>query len=188
MKRTYIYLNGFIYDALEVTKSDLVKIGSVKIPAKAEMVLSHSDDDDFVGYVFGNIDNILCNLNLPYIESNLQDNDNKAYGFILKNDHEVITPNTNITLGQATKLLLAGETVMREGWNGKGMWLVYVPGSDVEVREKTPYWKAGLRGKLHIEGHIDMFTAQGNMQPGWLASQADMVAKDWRWRKNVIEL
>ena len=59
------------------------------------------------------------------------------------------------------------------------MWLVYVPGSEVEVREGTPYWNAGLRGKIKIDGHIDMYTAQGTMQPGWLASQADMQAEDW---------
>ena len=33
-----------------------------------------------------------------------------------------------------------------------------------------------------IEGHmpfITMHTAQGDEQPGWLASQADMLAHDW---------
>ncbi len=32
---------------------------------------------------------------------------------------------------------------------------------------------------MTINGHVDMFTADGKMQPGWLASQTDMLACDW---------
>jgi len=67
----------------------------------------------------------------------------------------------------------------RKGWNGKGMFIVYVPGSEVEIREGTPYWKAGIRGKVKIDAHFDMYTAQGTVQPGWVCSQADMNADDW---------
>lgn len=49
----------------------------------------------------------------------------------------------------------------------------------VQPREGTPYAKAGIE-VVDINPHIDMFTAQGTMQPGWLASQADMLADDWR--------
>jgi len=59
------------------------------------------------------------------------------------------------------------------------MFIIYVPGSEVEVKENTPYWNAGLRGKIKIEPHFDMYTAQGTMQPGWVCSQADMNADDW---------
>ena len=47
----------------------------------------------------------------------------------------------------------------RRGWNGKGMFIVYVSGSEVEVKENTPYWNPGLRGKIKIEPHFDMYTA-----------------------------
>ena len=36
----------------------------------------------------------------------------------------------------------------------------------------------------NYEPVICMFTAQGKHQPGWLASQADMLAEDWE----VVEL
>ncbi len=62
--------------------------------------------------------------------------------------------------GKALDILKAGGRVARTGWNGKGMWLVLVHGSMKPVT-------------------IDMFTAQGAMQPGWLASQADVLAEDW---------
>ena len=87
--------------------------------------------------------------------------------------------DSEFDFGTAIRLLKLGYKVARAGWNGKGMWLVYVPGTEIEVKEGTPYWNAGLRGKLKIDGHIDMYTAQKTIQPGWLASQADIQAEDW---------
>ena len=80
---------------------------------------------------------------------------------------------------QALIQLKASQKIARSGWNGKGMWLVLVRGSDnVTVADGTPYHEAGL-GTVSIDSHIDMYTAEGTMQPGWLASQADMLANDW---------
>jgi hypothetical protein len=65
-----------------------------------------------------------------------------------------------ITFGAAIELMKAGQRVWRKGWNGKGMWLYLTtfPGFDP---------------------CIVMHTAGGTEQPGWLASQADMLANDW---------
>jgi hypothetical protein len=85
-----------------------------------------------------------------------------------------------LTFGLAIEALKMGKRVARAGWNGKGMWLVLDPGSVVgEVREGSVYHKAGIIGALVINPHIDMKTATGEMQPGWLASQTDMLACDW---------
>lgn len=88
--------------------------------------------------------------------------------------------------GEAIRRLKDGRKVARSGWNGKGMWLVLVPGTPVaELREGTPYEKA-LRGQaVHCEilPHIDMWTTNSEGRraflPGWLASQTDMLANDW---------
>lgn len=86
-----------------------------------------------------------------------------------------------MTFGLAIEALKAGRRVARTGWNGKGMWLVMDPGSVVnELRVGSAYHKAGLRGSITINPHIDMKTATGEMQPGWLASQTDMLADDWQ--------
>lgn len=91
-------------------------------------------------------------------------------------------PNTYIgyegSFGWAIQMLQEGYKVARAGWNGKGMWLILQSGSQVELREGSCYYNAGLR-HVTIDPHIDMFTAGGTMQPGWLASQADMLALDW---------
>ena len=87
--------------------------------------------------------------------------------------------NTNFSFGVALLHLEAGSKVARAGWNGKGMWLILVPGTtQCEFREGSPYRSAGLV-QADINPHIDMMTADGKMQPGWLASQTDMLAMDW---------
>ncbi len=84
-----------------------------------------------------------------------------------------------MNFGQAIEALKLGRKVARAGWNGKGMWLVLVPGSFVsDLREGSAYHEAGLTSAT-VNPHIDMFTATGEMQPGWLASQTDMLAEDW---------
>lgn len=85
-----------------------------------------------------------------------------------------------MNFGQAIEALKQGKKVARAGWNGKGMWLILVPGSlGIRPVAGTPYSKAGLTSNININPHVDMFTAQGDMQPGWLASQTDLLAEDW---------
>lgn len=86
--------------------------------------------------------------------------------------------------GRAVQRLKLGERVARAGWNGKGMWLVLVPGTPkAELREGTPYRNALQADSCEILPHIDMWTVNADgrraMLPGWLASQSDMLAEDW---------
>ena len=96
--------------------------------------------------------------------------------------------NFGLNFGQALEYLKAGHQVAREGWNGKGMWLVYVSATQPRIKPDTPYGQVlgefanvddHYVDQIQICAHIDMFTAQGDMQPGWLASQADMLSEDW---------
>lgn len=85
-----------------------------------------------------------------------------------------------LDFGQALTALKAGRRVCREGWNGKGMWLAMMPAMTVPegmVNARTKVFVP--RGDLHVGAYIVMWTAQGTWQPGWLASQADMLADDW---------
>ena len=87
--------------------------------------------------------------------------------------------------GSAISAMKAGSKVARKGWNGKGMFCIYVPGTkDVSFHKDSPYAKAvGTEPGQEILPHIDMWTinAEGRraMLPGWLASQSDMLAEDW---------
>ncbi len=90
-----------------------------------------------------------------------------------------------LDFGAAIAALKDGKKVARAGWNGKGMWLILVPGTPIaNLKEDTPYRKALEVPQCEILPHIDMWTvnAQGRraMLPGWLASQTDMLATDWQ--------
>lgn len=74
--------------------------------------------------------------------------------------------------GDALRALKRGLRVARAGWNGKGMWLVLV------VPETTRH--VSVAGTFDVQACIGMKTADDKMQPGWLASQSDMLATDWR--------
>ena len=83
-----------------------------------------------------------------------------------------------LDFGDALHALRAGYKMARAGWNGKGMFLYYVPGSEFEVTRPPllGIYPAGTVVRYHA--HIDMKTADGTCVP-WLASQADMLAFDW---------
>lgn len=97
-------------------------------------------------------------------------------------------PTNALSFGHAIEALRSGKKVARAGWNGKGMFLVLVPGTvDAKLREGTPYADALFNSKtgesrniVTINQHVDMFTATSEFQPGWLASQTDMLANDWQ--------
>lgn len=88
--------------------------------------------------------------------------------------------------GEAITLLNAGHPVTRQGWNGKGMFLIKAGGYKVAAEDARPngiITKEFLQGRglthLEILPHIDMWTAQNTYLAGWLASQSDMLADDW---------
>jgi len=83
-------------------------------------------------------------------------------------------------IGWAVQQLKGGNIVRRRGWNGKGMFLVFVKGSGrpIDMKPGSPYWES-VGPYVEIEGHVDMYTAHETMQPGWLCSQADLLADDW---------
>jgi len=83
-------------------------------------------------------------------------------------------------IGEAVEAMENGQKVRRAGWNGKGMWLclmpsLFLPKESVNVRTKSHIGEADL----DCQPYIVMWTAQGKWQPGWLASQPDLLAKDW---------
>lgn len=84
-----------------------------------------------------------------------------------------------MNFGQALDMLRSGKKVCREGWNGKGMFIFLVPGSEFKVN-RPPLLGIYPEGTMiRYHSHIDMKTADGFIVP-WLASQTDVLAEDWR--------
>ena len=79
--------------------------------------------------------------------------------------------------GEAIKALKEGKSVARKGWNGKGMFLYLINGSEFQNALKYGYGE--YEHKPTITSSIAMKTAQNTIVIGWLASQTDMLAEDW---------
>jgi hypothetical protein len=78
-----------------------------------------------------------------------------------------------MNFSQALDECKSGKRISRSGWNGKGMWLRFVP---------TESWhcvsKLDAPENLRLLPWIGMKTADGGFVP-WLASQTDILADDW---------
>lgn len=87
-----------------------------------------------------------------------------------------------MNFGEAVEALKKGEVVCRSGWNGKGMFLLYVEYSNSVEAEERPHCHYH---NIKVEGlpWIGMKTADDKFVP-WLASQTDILADDWE----VLEL
>lgn len=72
----------------------------------------------------------------------------------------------SMTFGIALELCKQGYRIARQGWNGKGQYLVYVdPGSSPAELIKMRPW-------------IGIHTVDNQFMP-WVASQSDMLCSDW---------
>tara|TARA_R110000796_G_scaffold243464_1_gene366038 strand:- start:39 stop:545 length:507 start_codon:yes stop_codon:yes gene_type:complete len=94
-------------------------------------------------------------------------------------------PTSAMSFGSAILMAKSGWKVARSGWNGKGMWVIYNPGSKGETHAMTEgslYKQHGV-DECEILPHFDMYTVNASgriaMLPGWLASQSDMNSEDW---------
>jgi hypothetical protein len=87
-------------------------------------------------------------------------------------------PPQTFEFGTALSYLKAGGTVARLGWNGKGMFLLLVPGSTFQVNRAPLLGIYPAGTEITYCPHIDMRTADGKIVP-WLASQTDVLANDW---------
>ena len=83
-------------------------------------------------------------------------------------------PIDGMTFGQAIEALKQGKKVARKGWNGKGMYLFLADTEEMHTKAEI-----GPARAVAVMPCIVMKTAQDNLQPGWLASQNDMLSDDW---------
>jgi len=85
-----------------------------------------------------------------------------------------------MNFGQALEALKEGKKVAREGWNGKGMFLYYVPANSYPASRNPLGTMVGVfpDDMVPYGAYIAMKTAQDNVVP-WLASQTDVLAEDW---------
>ena len=94
---------------------------------------------------------------------------------------------THMDFGAAIRCMEAGNRVQRDGWNGKNMWIAISGLEGPRSVIATNFWSKHasdyareIGGAALVLPCIIMKTATGEILMGWLASQSDMLAKDWR--------
>ena len=117
-------------------------------------------------------------------------------------DVTLIPTATGLSFGEAVEAAKADKLIARAGWNGKGMFVFQRPEDTLsaDVIPKVKSLPASVKEfliaraqkfaaeKLLILAEIGvtfgaylcMFTADGSIANGWLASQTDMLATDWQ--------
>jgi len=84
-----------------------------------------------------------------------------------------------LNFGEVIAGLKQGKRYARQGWNGKGMFVFLVGGSNFTVNREPLLSIMGAGTEVQYRPHIDMKDAEGQIVP-WLASQTDMLAEDWQ--------
>lgn len=81
-----------------------------------------------------------------------------------------------MTFGEAIEQAKQGKRIYREGWNGKNQY--------VEIAKNISYRRPDdvIINVYHnnIGNKCFAFVGTSGIQMGWLASQADMLADDWK--------
>lgn len=81
-----------------------------------------------------------------------------------------------MNFGEAIKLLKEGKKLQREGWNGKGQY--------IELATNISYVNSNKEiinvNHEAIGNKAIAFVGTSGIQLGWLASQSDMLANDWK--------
>lgn len=83
---------------------------------------------------------------------------------------------------QALVEIKDGGRLARRGWNGKGMWVAYSPGFNVQAHN---IFSPAVRsvtgdGMAQFTPYLILRSADGSYVP-WLASQTDILAEDWEY-------
>lgn len=79
--------------------------------------------------------------------------------------------------------VLAGKRATRKDWNGKGMFIYYVP---PKTYTAAKYYDRGtltdherLTNTVKECGHMILYNDKGERVIGWLVSQTDLTSDQW---------
>lgn len=89
---------------------------------------------------------------------------------------EACRPTDAMTFGHAIEAMKAGKKVARAGWNGKNQHIELASC----ISYKSPEGQLVNVNHDAIGNRAVAFCGTSGVQMGWLASQSDMLAEDWR--------
>lgn len=89
---------------------------------------------------------------------------------------EAYRQTDGMNFGLAIEAVKKGHRVARSGWNGKGMYVFLV---DIQEAHTEADLSEFENQDVEISDLLALHSAQKSLQPGWLATQSDMLADDW---------
>ncbi|WP_217994470.1 Gp49 family protein [Vreelandella jeotgali] len=102
------------------------------------------------------------------------------FGFLLAEDRYREAGDskaTGLDFGEALKILRAGGAVKRAGWNGQGMYVFWLQGSNT-IAKIHGFGFGEYMGEPVFRDALFMYTANGELVP-WSVAQSDALAEDW---------
>lgn len=85
---------------------------------------------------------------------------------------------TGLNFGQAIEALEAGKKVARSGWNGKGMFVYYVPADNYPARTAIAKAHWGENALVPYNAYLAIKNVDESVST-WVPSINDLFAKDW---------
>ena len=89
----------------------------------------------------------------------------------------------NLSFSEALRFLKAGHPLAREGWNGKGMFVYFVPAKDYPAQTGVAKSFFGAEATVPYNAYFAIKNPNGTVST-WVPSVNDIVAEDW----SVVDL
>ena len=81
-----------------------------------------------------------------------------------------------MSFGLAIEAVKKGLRIARAGWNGKDMYVFLSDGVEFSTMADMSEF---ANEDVYVSDLLVLRTAQKTLQPGWLATQSDILADDW---------
>lgn len=83
-----------------------------------------------------------------------------------------------LTFGLAIEAVKLGKKIARIGWNGKGMFVYYVPANKYSFSTEVGKSLADEEGKVSYNAYLAIKNVNGTVST-WVPSINDVLAEDW---------
>lgn len=101
-----------------------------------------------------------------------------TYEAVVENAQLPATPTTCLTFGDALRRLKLGEKVARAGWNGKGMFVYFVPAAAYPAQTGVAKSFFGDDALVPYNAYLALKGVDGTINT-WAPSISDTLAEDW---------
>lgn len=163
---TYVSMKKFLNDYEKYKDSEDLAINLyIHMPDNSTEIIFNSEGHNKIEYIKKTYDDNMVHKNSDQIWIT-------GYEFF---SSRILEYGFNIALN----IIKRGKRVARKGWNGKNMFIYYVPEGNYKPTTKVAAKNCiNENGLVPYGAYIAMKTVDGTVVP-WLASQTDMLAEDW---------